>query len=205
MQANLHYSVGVIGEVVLVLLVRHFPTGGSDDFQSPQNSEGIVGVQTGGGFRIQVAKTLIHIRQSLGGHLFLELQATGLVPDAVVEDAMEQGPDIQAGSPHYQRRHPAGMQVRQNPAALAIISRSIEVLIRKNHIHQVMWRQGPFLPGGLGSADIQFPVDLERVGIDNLRPQLLGQPDGQGGFSHSGGPGEDGHGKQGSFVRILFK
>jgi hypothetical protein len=66
------------------------------------------------------------------------------------------------------------MQVRQDPAALAEVDRSIEILVRENHVHQVMDDQSPFFPGGLGRADVQLPINLEGIGADNLRSQFLG-------------------------------
>jgi hypothetical protein len=53
------------------------------------------------------------------------------------------------------------MQFRQDLAAQAVKSGSIKIFIRKDHIYQVMGHQSPLLPGRLGNADIQFPVNLK--------------------------------------------
>jgi hypothetical protein len=52
-------AVRTIGKLVLLLLAGHLLARGRNDFQGPDNPEGIIGVQPGGGLRVQMTKALV--------------------------------------------------------------------------------------------------------------------------------------------------
>ena len=79
------------------------------------------------------------------------------------------------------------MQFGQYCPALPGVAVGVIRLGRRHHIYQVMGHPGLFGRRGLGGADVQLPVDLEGVGVDDLRPEAFGQPQGHPGFTHRGG------------------
>jgi hypothetical protein len=68
-----------------------------------------------------------------------------------------------------------------------------ELLTRVHDAHQMMRRPGEQLAAGLVGDDRQPPVELHRVGRDDLGVERLGQGDGDLALAHAGRPEQGDH------------
>jgi hypothetical protein len=77
-----------------------------------------------------------------------------------------------------------------NRARLLHVSARAVNLIGVNHIVEMMGNQALLLIGWFGGADVEFPVKLHRVAVDDLGAENQGGFNGESALAATGGTGQ---------------
>ena len=105
---------------------------------------------------------------------------------------LEQSAQVETGSAHDHRQARAGGNCGDRVARGAgVLTRGV-TLSRVEHVHQMVGDPAALGLGNLGGADVETPVELERITIDNLAQELFGHPQGERALSGTRGT-DDGH------------
>lgn len=109
------------------------------------------------------------------------------------KEALGERLDVEARASHHQRDLPLGQQLFQDGNRQRAEIRHGEHLGHGGDIHQVVRHPRLLRGGGLRRAGVHLPVDLHRVGVDDLGAQGLRDQDAHLRLPYAGRAGQDRH------------
>jgi hypothetical protein len=155
--------------------------------QSPRHFGDVVGVNAAGGLRVETGQQTV---QAAGAPHLPRRQplAQGLVAlRSLKQPVHERQPPPRRNLPNRAPRHPRVFAGR-------------EKLVGIGHVDQVMGHAPPLRQGQLRRADIEMPEHLQRIAVDDLAGERLGQYQRQFTLPRSG---RTGHCNQPALPRIV--
>ena len=156
------------------------------DLQGPYDLGPVPGRDAPGRVRIHSRQQAVEVAVPLSPRLLLKSLPQGLTPGGAVEEAVEQGTQVEPRAPPHQGQIPALDDSRQNPSTQSHVLSGREHLVRVEKIDQMVRDAGLFGLENFGGADIQKPVDLDRIATDDLALESTGQAKCQTGLSTCG-------------------
>ena len=115
--------------------------------------------------------------------------AQGLIAGRAGEQAIEKRPEVEARASRHNRQSPSFRDSGNRIASQAGILPGSKDGVRVQDIDQMVWYPAAPGLGKLGGTDIEPPVDLERVAVDDFTLKRLRQYQCQLAFSRSGRTG----------------
>ena len=156
------------------------------DLQGPNDLGPVPGGDAPGRVGVHSRQQAVEVAVPLALSLLLEPSSQGLTPGGAGEEAVEQGTQVEPRAPHHQRQIPPLVDSRQNPSTQRHVLSGRELLVRIEKIDQMVRDAGLFGLENLGGADIQKPVDLNRIATEDLTLESTGKAKRQTGFSTCG-------------------
>jgi hypothetical protein len=140
--------------------------------------------------RIDALQFPIQMRQSARLQLVPQTFPHGSVTGGDFTDSVAEHLEVEAGTAHHQGHLATRMQGRNDGLSVLQVSAGIKRLIRKDQVQEVVRHPRALFLSGFGSADVHVAINLHGIGIHDLGSKPFGQPQGQLGLPHPGGPGQ---------------
>lgn len=102
-------------------------------------------------------------------------------------EPVQQGSKIKACSPSYHGQSTPALQFLQYAARHTGVLAGSEVRVRTDNIYKMMRNAQTSCWGHLSGADIEAPIDLHRVTVQDLSRKGLSEMNGQIAFARAGG------------------
>jgi hypothetical protein len=138
--------------------------------------------------RVPPDEETVKIRPALAFPYPPEATAKSVRPSGRCKQTRQKNPKVEPGPPDHKRQPLATADLIEDFFRLPTIVSGTKMFVRVNQIEQMVRNALPGLPRDLSRADIQTAINLDGIAIQNLRVQLLGQVQSQGGFSGRRGP-----------------
>ncbi len=178
------------------------PAGHRQHLQRAQDTEGVVRVQPRGGRRVVLRQPRVQGGRPEGLGLGAQARTHIRIAGVRLEEAVQQGLDVEPGAADHDRDLAPLPQVRQRPAPPGHVGRRVEGFIGLHDIDQVVPHRRLLLRSGLGRSDVHVPVDLHRIGADDLAAERPGHLDPDGGLPGGRRPADHDDGRPVDFDRM---
>ena len=163
----------------------------SGDLDGADDLGDVVAVDGCGGGDVEACEDAVEVGwASCRGDLAQAVAEAGLLRWCG-EEAVDEGAKVEAGASGDDGEVAALSDAAKGFASLAAVVAGGAGLIGPGDVDHVVLNEGALFVRGLGGADLHLAVDGYGVAADDLAVELLGQPDGEGGFAAGGGAGED--------------
>src|SRR5208337_4131034 len=149
------------------------------DLQGPDDAVGVMGVQTGSSSPVYLLQAPIDMLPSRALSLGLQARPDRGVYFATPDQPRGQGLDIKSSATHDQCLLSLRTHLGDGLPRLLPEQGSAKFFIRVEDVNEVMPYYLPLFVRGLGRADVHVSVDLHRVGVDDLGPDVLRQLQGR--------------------------
>ena len=167
-----HGSKRPVGKAV-ALLPRGEPfTRKVVDFQCPGEPVGVIGMDLRCGIGIDALQQAVKSAGRKGGGIFQPAAKVRAGRRGRAE-TLENGLEIEPGSPHEKRDHPSHIETGQELYDFLPVTPRAERLVRIRQVDEVVTDAANLVGGGLGGADIEAPVDLAGVDVDDFGAEGL--------------------------------
>ena len=100
--------------------------------------------------------------------------------------SVEQRAHVLSGAADHDRHAARRLDLADDGARPSQVQRQTELFIRVDEVQHVVDDPGALIGRGLGRADVHVPVDLPRVGADDLAVHQRRQPQREGALPHRG-------------------
>ena len=160
---------------------------GLEDLEGPDDANPVVG---GEGCRVGGIDSLKLGVESSPSHLLRFLHQTGAEPrigSGLLEEAVEKGSDVEARSSYDQGELASGVNLSDLFGGEGEETKGGESFPSIGDIVEMVGNPLRLFGSDLAGADVEAPVDLAGVRIDNLSVEAVGDLDGGGAFSDSCG------------------
>ncbi|CDN43153.1 hypothetical protein BN871_CL_00640 [Paenibacillus sp. P22] len=159
------------GELAAHRLPRHM-----DNFQRPDDSSHIVGMQLGRGLGIGGSQPGMQGIDAIGIRELLELRTEGFVRARLGEPvSVADRLDVESGAADNEWKLAAGCDLRNEAAARFLEVGGRVGLVRIPDIDEMVGNPLHLITGNFGRADVHSPVDLHGVSRDDFRVPCLGK------------------------------
>ena len=159
-------------------------------FQRAQNPLGVARHQPRVGRRIAAPQLLEEDRQPLRGEARPQLGPDGFVTGGDRADPLQERPQVETAPPHHDRPASARLDLGDRSARLTGELPGRPALAGIEDVDQVVRNSLAFGRAGFRRADVETPVGLERVGVDDLAAERLGEREAERALAR-GGRAED--------------
>ncbi len=175
----------------LLLPGANRPAGQFPNFEGTDDAAPIIGVQTRCCSRVDGGEALVQDLTARTVCLLSEAAAQLGVSGRTVEQAAQQGFEIERCAAHEQNAFSSILDLLQATGSFFEPPSHAGRFPRLEHGHQMVRHAPTFFRSRLGGTDVHTPVQRHRIHRDNLRAQTLGQLDTEGGLAATGGPREN--------------
>ena len=132
-------------------------------------------MDTGGGFRVQAGEDAVGVARAFGGCAPAETLPQFGMARRSSKQPVHQSAQIKAGSTDDDRQTAASGDLRQNGSRAPCVLARGGLLLGFQNVEQMMRNTAALGERGLGRADIEVPVELQRIAVDDLTPESLRQ------------------------------
>ena len=139
----------------------------------------------GGG--VETGEDAVQVGGAAGGGDFAEAIALAGFLRWCGEEAVDEGAQVEAGASGDDGEAASFGDAGEGFAGLAAVVAGGAGFVGPRDIDHVVLDESAFFAGGLGGADLHLAVDGYGVAADDLAVELLGETNGERGFSAGGG------------------
>jgi hypothetical protein len=93
------------------------------------------------------------------------------------QDPFEKGSNVEPGASREEDGPPSRVDPRRSFARLPLVAARAVLHVRVHDVEQVVGYPSPHIAIGLGGSDIETAIDLDRVCVDDLAREALGELD----------------------------
>jgi len=164
--------VGTVAEAMGAAQRRGHRAAPLADFQCPDDSAYVAGMDRLRRLRVARREPLVKQGRVAGfespGVLLLQRLAQLRVRAASFQQTLQKGSDVEPGSSRQEYGFSTLVKRPCSRTGLLGVATRVVGNIRRHHVEQVVRHPRPLLERGLGRPDVHVPVDLHRVGVDDL-------------------------------------
>lgn len=170
----------------LLLLLADGAAGAFENFERAFDAAEIVGVNAGGGVGVDASEFGVERFRALAGGSFAEAGSKFGVGGGAIEEAVEQGHEVERSSGDGEDRASAGGDVGDGGVGSGHEAGDAEGFGWLGDVDEVVRDALPLGGRWLGGADVHSPIDLHGVDAEDLGIEAFGEGQGEGGLADGG-------------------